>query len=134
MHGITDAQVQDAPTFGQIEAQLLAVLRGKRVVTYNADFDRARIASEPYRLFGWSVEGGRRATAWIRPRRWCCAMEVYAAFCGDWSDYHGDYRWQPLPGGDHTALGDASATRELLQWMAVRPRFEDELKEEESHG
>ena len=40
---------------------------------------------------------------------------------GDWSDYFHDYRWQPLPGGDHTARRDCLATLKLIRMMASTP-------------
>jgi DNA polymerase III epsilon subunit-like protein len=136
VHGLTEADLKDAPTFAQIADEVLAVLRGRRVVTYNAAFDRGILDNEVVRLAGgWNVRYAYHAAREVfRRPRWRCAMELYAQFYGDWSERHGDYRWQPLPGGDHTALGDARATRDLLQWMADRPRFEDELKEEQSHA
>jgi DNA polymerase-3 subunit epsilon len=45
-------------------------------------------------------------------------MLQYAAYVGDWSEYRGSYRRQPLPGGDHTALGDALACLALIKAMA----------------
>jgi hypothetical protein len=33
----------------------------------------------------------------------------------------GGYRSQKLPGGDHSALGDALATLRLIEEMAARP-------------
>lgn len=132
IHFITEDRVADAPTFDQIADALMDLLAFRRIVTYNASFDQGILQNELLRLGGgWDVTYARAASqlALKRPR-WRCAMELYAQFCGEWSDYHGNYRWQPLPGGDHSALGDARATRDLLRWMAVRPRFEDELKEE----
>lgn len=132
IHFITEDRVASSPTFGQIADELLAMLAGRRVVTYNADFDRGILQNELLRLAGdWGVRYAYEAAqAALKRPRWRCAMELYAQFYGDWSDYHGNYRWQRLPGGDHTALGDARATRDLLQWMSERPRFEDELKPE----
>jgi DNA polymerase-3 subunit epsilon len=128
IHFITEDRVADAPTFAQIADDIVALLRGRRIVIYNADFDRTVLQREVMRKrdYGWR----QAIDFWKKGYRWRCAMELYAQFYGDWSDYHGDYRWQRLPGGDHTALGDARATRDLLMWMADRPRFEDELKEE----
>lgn len=110
IHGLTEEQLKDAPTFDQIADDLLALLWGRRVVTYNAAFDSGILRNELLRLerADWEV---------LRPA-WRCAMECYAQFYGDWSEHHGSYRWQPLMGGDHTALGDARATRDLLQRMA----------------
>jgi DNA polymerase-3 subunit epsilon len=48
-----------------------------------------------------------------------CAMQWYAQYVGEWHDYWGNYRWQRLPGGDHSALGDARATLSLLKRMAA---------------
>jgi DNA polymerase-3 subunit epsilon len=129
IHFITEDRVANAPTARQIWPQIEALLRGRRVVTYNAEFDSGILQHEQIRITGG---GWKAAIQWSRRIRWRCAMELYAQFYGDWSERHGDYRWQPLPGGDHTALGDARATRDLLQWMADRPRFEDELKIQES--
>ena len=54
----------------------------------------------------------------VPSERWECAMQRYAHFCGEWNDYHGNYRLQKLPGGDHSALGDCQAVLALLQSMA----------------
>ena len=40
-------------------------------------------------------------------------------YCCDWSEYWGDYRWYPLPGGNHRAVGDALAALALMQRMAA---------------
>jgi len=131
IHGISADQVTDAPTARQLWPQIDGLLRGRRVVTYNAEFDSGILKNEHIRLTGG---GWKDAISWSRRIRWRCAMELYAQFCGDWSDYHGDYRWQPLPGGDHTALGDCRATLEVLRWMAERPRIVDELQGGELYG
>jgi DNA polymerase-3 subunit epsilon len=39
-------------------------------------------------------------------------------FVGDWNDYHDNYKWHKLRGGDHSALGDCLATLELIRQMA----------------
>ena len=50
-----------------------------------------------------------------------CCMEMYAQLIGDWSDYFHSYRWQPLPGGNHTARGDCLVTLDLIKMMASTP-------------
>jgi DNA polymerase-3 subunit epsilon len=45
-------------------------------------------------------------------------MHWYSQWIGDWNDYHGNYKWQRLPGGDHSALGDCRATLAVLKQMA----------------
>ena len=45
-------------------------------------------------------------------------MLEYAKFVGEWNNYHGNYRWQKLEGGDHSAAGDCLATLEVIRTMA----------------
>lgn len=56
----------------------------------------------------------RRVVKWLTTSK-------YAEFCGEWSDYHNSYRWQPLYGGNHRALGDAIAALDLLKDIAKAP-------------
>lgn len=118
VHGMSDDQVADAPTFEQIADDLLVLLRGRRIVTYNADFDSGILQNELARLAGGFARGWDAARAVMRQQHWRCAMTLYAAYVGEYSDYHGSYRWQPLAGGDHTALGDCRACLETLRRMA----------------
>jgi DNA polymerase III subunit epsilon len=46
-------------------------------------------------------------------------MRQYARFVGERARRGGGYRLQKLPGGDHTALGDAIATLHLIEGMAA---------------
>ncbi len=129
VHGITDEMVAGAPTFAAIFQQLDALLTDRTVIAYNAAFDRGILINEVYRMLAARpvvAESPERRyqrlndvwKAWVGRQRWACAMETYAAFCGDWSNYHGNYRWQPL-GGGHRALGDAQACLAVIQSMAA---------------
>jgi len=40
VHGITDDDVRDAPTVAEVKALVTEIVAGKRVVAYNAAFDR----------------------------------------------------------------------------------------------
>jgi DNA polymerase-3 subunit epsilon len=60
----------------------------------------------------WGAGSSRRRAAWE------CAMRRYAAYVGEPSK-RGGYRSQKLPGGDHSALGDALATLQLIEEMAT---------------
>jgi DNA polymerase III subunit epsilon len=111
IHGITAQQVAGAPTMADIWPHLLAILaQAQTIVIYNVQFDLPRLKAglEPFRL---------QLPAAIEER--CqCAMLKYAEWCGEWSAFHGNYRWQRLPGGDHSAVGDARATLALIRRMA----------------
>lgn len=108
IHGITDARVANAPRFAEVYPVLAELLRGKRVVVYNADFD-TMILEGTCRHYGLPT---------IEAAEYDCAMIAFARYCGEWSDYFGDFKWQPLPGGDHTAIGDCRATLDLIKGMA----------------
>ncbi|MCZ7568939.1 MAG: 3'-5' exonuclease [Ardenticatenaceae bacterium] len=109
IHKITDAMVAGDPTFSEVYPALVGVTQGKSIVTYNASADRAMLQRECKR-HNLPKPGAAR---------WMCTMNVYAAYFGDWSDYWGDYRFQKLPGGDHTAIGDCRATLKLMHDMAA---------------
>jgi len=110
IHGITDAMVTAALPFRDLHPALRALLQGRTVVIYNADYD-TRILRQTAELAGLD---------W-RPITVECAMLRYAAFVGQWNSYHGNYRWQRLPTGDHhahDAVGDCKATLDVIRRMA----------------
>jgi len=111
IHGITDDKVKDAPTFADLAPQLREILSGATVVIYNAEFD-TRLMEQSARAHGLTYEVP------IFAGEYACAMEMYSQWVGDWSSYHHSYRWQRLPGGDHSALGDARACLAVLKKMA----------------
>ncbi|MFB7896168.1 hypothetical protein ACFC1B_07535 [Streptomyces xiamenensis] len=47
-----------------------------------------------------------------------CAMEQYSAWYGQWSAYHGDYRWQALD-GPHNSTGDCNVVIDRIREMAA---------------
>lgn len=108
VHKITDAHVADAPAWPVVAPQLLAAVGTKRIIAYNADFDR-RMIEQTGRLAG-SI-GALFA-------KWECAMLAYAAWYGDYSAWDGTYRFQRLNGG-HTAVDDCRAVLRLIRRMAA---------------
>ena len=115
IHGITHDDLKDAPSFADIHPQLQQVLKGKALIIYNADYDWSMLRST-CKALGLPLPD---------PESVGCAMEAYSQFYGDWSYYWQDYKWQSLPGGDHSALGDARATLDLIRYMA-NPKPEKE--------
>lgn len=108
IHKITDAMVENAPTFPEIYPRLKALMEEKVVVIYNSGFDFniiqycCRLHNLPEIKFYTE-----------------CAMLWYAQYKGDWNSYYGNYRWQKLPGGgEHRALSDCQCVYRLLLEMA----------------
>lgn len=111
VHGITDEMVQDAPRFTQVWGEIYRHMDGKVLVIYNADFDT--------RILRQSAKATGDDELLFSFKRLTCAMNAYSEYVGEWNDYHGNFRWQRLPGGDHTALGDCRAVLELIRDMAA---------------
>lgn len=112
IHGITTKAVADAPTFGQIGMQISGILRGRTCLVYNVSYDT--------RLLRQSAEAVRLKADVILPAsaRFEDVMLPYSAWVGEHGRRAGEYRWQRLKGGDHSALGDVWATRRVLFQMA----------------
>jgi DNA polymerase-3 subunit epsilon len=111
VHGYTTRSLAGSPPFWEIYPDLLEALWGRRVVVYNASYDR--------RVWDAAVRSlGARGTLAGELPEWECAMRRYAAYVGEPSK-RGGYRSQKLAGGDHSALGDALATLRLIEQMAI---------------
>lgn len=120
VHHIFDRDVAGAPRFAAGWREIVALLDGRRVVTYNAEYDARLIAQTlaRYQLCGQGPD---------LPGTWECAMEAYAAWYGEWSAWHGHYKYKPLAFAaaatgdrpDHSALGDARACRAVVRRLAV---------------
>lgn len=114
VHGLTRLDLQDAPTFVHIYAQVGALLTpATRIVAYNAGFDMAA-------LHRTCTQYGLASLRDQTEARWACAMVWYAQWFGEWSAHHGDYRFQPL-GGGHRAREDCEAVLRRLRAMAGPP-------------
>lgn len=107
-HGITLKMLENEASFTDVYEQIKAVMEDKTVVIYNAAFDIGRLKDDCMQA---------KLTMPIA-KSIHCAMLKYATYVGDWNDYHGNYRWQRLPSGDHSALGDCLATLAVIKRMA----------------
>lgn len=118
IHGITNRDLVNMPTLADWYRQILPAFSMAHVVIYNADFD-TRVINQSAELFNLppvKLPVGR------------CVMEAFAAYWGNWSEYHGSYRWQKLTHAAdwaghtyiaHDALADCRATLAVLQAMAA---------------
>lgn len=107
IHGIDDAMVEHCPSFAEIYWVLKTLLSNREVIIYNADFD-GRMLEQTCAQYDLPMI----------PFNATCAMLPYSSWVGEWNDQYGNYRFQKLPGGDHTAIGDVKATWRLIRTMA----------------
>jgi DNA polymerase III epsilon subunit-like protein len=107
IHHITIDMLAGAPTFAALSPRLAQAVAGRRIVAYNAEYDRRLLKQTAL------MSGGRAPQA-----QWECAMLAYSRFVGEWDSRKNDYRFQRLPSGDHSAAGDCRATIKLIELMA----------------
>ncbi|MCY4145802.1 MAG: 3'-5' exonuclease [Chloroflexi bacterium] len=118
IHGISDADIVDAPTFRQLYIKLSALLAGEVVVAYNMDFD--------WRLLLQTASVYKLPEPRVAKRD--CAMKQYARYKGERNPKGRHYRPHKLTAavhreglsasGAHSSLGDARMTLALLGKMA----------------
>ena len=129
VQGLSADDLAGAPTFAEANPIIVRALARRRVVVYNAAFDR-RIYAAHLRRDG--LEDAPLYPGADRRYPWECAMFWYARFLAEPEERsfgnHGvdgpprhRFKRHPLPGGDHTALGDARATMRLVFRMAEEP-------------
>jgi DNA polymerase III epsilon subunit-like protein len=121
IHGITDTDVRGQPRFGDVLVQLTGALINRRCLIYNRGFDVGRLRHEltlHYREAGHD-DPAASAAAWLETMRFEDVIVPYSDWVGEWSDYHGSYRWQPLYGGDHRAASDCRAVVDRLRDMSA---------------
>lgn len=121
IHGITNDRVIGAGGFHLHLTPLLQAVRDKDVIIYNAEFDLKllRQSARPYGIWlAFPTSDRRGCRIFLNGGSIHCAMQWYSQWVGEWNNYHGNYKWQKLPGGDHSALGDCRATLEVIRRMA----------------
>lgn len=122
IHGIYDDQVANAPTFEEILIPLLKAIGRRDLVIYNAEFDLRLIRQsiKPYKIqLAFPTSDRRGCRVFLNGGSIHCAMLQYSQFIGEWNEYHSNYKWQRLPGGDHSAIGDCRATLGVIRKMAA---------------
>lgn len=111
VHGIDERKLLHALPFSAYAERVTGLLTtAPLVLCYNAAYDTARLA------YTYGLHGLRSPEY-----NFDCVMLAYAQYAGQWNDYHGNYKWQKLPTGEHhahTALGDVRATADLIKRMA----------------
>jgi len=117
VHGLTIDILAEEPDWADRYEEVKAILvNAAAVLIYNSAFDVERIESM-----------NRRRGLEPIPFKADCVMEWCAQFVGDWSESRKSYRWQPLIGGDHSALGDCAAALSVVREMAAASLGESEV-------
>lgn len=121
IHGILYEHLADCPTFDQLLLPLLKAVGTRDLIIYNAEFDLRLIRQsiKPYGIqLAFPTSDRRGCRIFTNGGSIICAMQWYSQWVGEWNDYYGNYKWQRLPGGDHSALGDCLATLGAIKVMA----------------
>ncbi|MEV0012880.1 3'-5' exonuclease [Streptomyces sp. NPDC047973] len=133
IHGISDDDVREAPSFGEVLPRITAALADRQVIIYNRAYDTGVLAYELSRHHheqAPTLPGAKPdddgthhpfTLEWMDAQQWDrCAMHAYAVHVGEWSHYWQGWSWQRLNGG-HRALGDCQAVAARIREMAARP-------------
>ncbi len=122
-HGLTDANVRAAPTFGEIWGELLPLLESyPMVISYGAAFHRERLA--------WTAQvNGYR----LPPLEWHCLMLWYATFYGEVRSGDADdpFEWQSLCNACRQQHVDAGRSPRALSQVKRAHRLLQALTEPE---
>jgi len=119
IHGITDDDVKDAPSWMVVWPGIENVLAGRTVGIYNAEFDLRMIQQTHARY---------RMPLTSLPFSYFCIMKLYAQYYGEWNRARGGYRWHSLDDAGrhfriplqntHRARDDSLLARAVLHHMA----------------
>ena len=119
VNGITNEMVLNAPVWTQIWPDVEAVLKGRVIGIYNADFD-LRLLRQTNKAYGLPMS--------IETNQAFCVMKLFAAFYGEWNARNNGFRSQklefagkflkiPIP-NSHDAIDDARLTAALTWAIA----------------
>ena len=112
IHGISPADVANAPTLDELRLGIIEAVKGREVVIYNALFDSRFLPAE----LEYAAE--------VK-----CCMLPFAEVYGEWNDYRQNYKWQKLttaasyvgyqwPASAHRAIEDCRATRAVWRYLS----------------
>lgn len=111
IHKIENRHVASSPKFVDLEPLISKVIRGKKVISYNNQFDITLLVS--------TYKGNGIPLPYFSEE---CCMEYYSAYVGEVSKKYGNYKFKKLPhlayGKAHDALNDCLSTLEVIKIMA----------------
>lgn len=121
IHGITNGDVANAPSWAAVWPQVMRAIEGKHVLIYNKDFDMSAITNNA-KVYGLTVPVIESS----------CIMRAYAEYYGNWNNYFQDFTWIKLAyaadyedvdfhGAQvHRALGDCMISARLIRKVAIK--------------
>lgn len=111
VHHINIEMLQDVCKYPTYHPYIEEAVKNKIVLIYNAQFD-VRIINQVCSYY-------ELPSSLNKARGIDCVMKRYSDFIGEWDARRQRNRWQKLPGGDHSALGDCVVTfNKVLKPMA----------------
>jgi DNA polymerase III epsilon subunit-like protein len=114
IHGITNEQVVNQPTFSQVAKLISFVLEDKHIACYNADFD-VKLLWSLYKKYDQPLPKIAGAS---------CVMDKYSEWVGDWNEKRNGFKWQRLPNLSgmpaHDAFSDCISTLKAMELMASK--------------
>lgn len=124
IHGITDDDVQDAPSAATAAKDLLPLLQGRILVAHNANFDAA---------FLMQFKNIVPAFRGLSRKNFVCTMEQSYIYTppGSHSLFNLARRLElpNIPRIQHRALADAAVTASLFRWLFAREEENSRLAE-----
>lgn len=116
IHKISMRDLEDQPILKDLSPKIKLITKNKAVLIFNSEYD--------IKLFDQTSEQDEIDYFEFKT---ACVMLQYSKFIGKWNEYHGDYTFQGLPGGDHSAIGDCRATLKVIHKMASSTLMDEPL-------
>jgi DNA polymerase III subunit epsilon len=113
IHGISMEMLSNAPTLIELYPEFQRLVATKTLLIFNAEYDA--------RLFRQTCEQDGLQLNNIEA---LCIMKAYSAYVGEWNLKFNNYKYQKLPEGDHSAIGDCKATLKIIKEMAETEKIE----------
>lgn len=121
VHGITDADLIDAPSWPDVATQLNQMIKGRQLIAFNSDFDQ-RLIIQTAQAFG----DQESVQHWQDTGKFQCAMKLAAETYPDETNRYGTISLDSAircartdwPGTAHSAVVDATATVRVVQAIA----------------
>lgn len=112
IHGITDADVADKPTWGELEPRILEIVRGAELVCHNAAFD--------LRFMGKVRDAVALVTCTLKMAKTVLGRSIKLGAAAELCGHVATGAW-------HRATADALACRSFHRWLVTQQPMQPEL-------